>query len=108
MILRGVKTKTQLFTLWLSHSGKAVHRAFPTQGQEAFLEGHVYAFEQLGGVPTVHIRYDNLKSAVSRVLLGRNRMESERWTMFQGHMGLRRVLLPTRRRRRTREKRCRR
>jgi transposase len=87
VVLRGVKTKTQLFTLRLSHSGKAVHRAFPTQGQEAFLEGHVYAFEQLGGVPTVHIRYDNLKSAVSRVLVGRNRVESERWTMFQAHMG---------------------
>lgn len=87
VVLRGVKTKTQLFTLRMSHSGKAVHRAFPTQGQEAFLEGHVYAFEQLGGVPAVHIRYDNLKSAVSRVLVGRNRVESERWTMFQAHMG---------------------
>lgn len=87
VVLRGVKTKTQLFTLRLSHSGKAVHRAFPTQGQEAFLEGHVYAFTQLGGVPTVHIRYDNLKSAVSRVLVGRNRVESQRWTMFQAHMG---------------------
>lgn len=82
-----MKTKTQLFTLRMSHSGRAVHRAFPTQGQEAFLEGHVYAFTQLGGVPTVHIRYDNLKSAVSRVLVGRNRVESERWTMFQAHMG---------------------
>lgn len=87
VMLRGVKTKTQLFTLRMSHSGKAVHRAFPTQGQEAFLEGHVCAFTQLGGVPTLHIRYDNLKSAVSRVLVGRNRVESERWTMFQAHMG---------------------
>jgi hypothetical protein len=31
----------------------------------------------LGGVPTVHIRYDNLKSAVSRVLFGRSRVESD-------------------------------
>ena len=61
-----MKTKTQLFTLRLSYSGKAVHRAFPTQGQEAFLEGHVYAFDQLGGVPTVHIRYDNLQVARCR------------------------------------------
>ena len=87
VVLRGVKTKTQLFTLRLSHSGRAMHRAFPTQAQEAFLEGHVWAFEQLGGVPTVHIRYDNLKSAVSRVLVGRNRVESQRWTMFQSYMG---------------------
>jgi hypothetical protein len=33
----------------LSYSGRAAHRAFLTQGQEAFLEGHVYAFDRLGG-----------------------------------------------------------
>jgi hypothetical protein len=31
---------------------------------EAFLEGHVYAFGRLGGVPAEKIRYDNLTSAV--------------------------------------------
>jgi hypothetical protein len=36
--LRGERTKVFLFTLRLSASGKAVHRAFATQGQEAFLE----------------------------------------------------------------------
>ena len=30
----------------------------------AFLDGHVHAFEQLGGTPIDQIRYDNLKSAV--------------------------------------------
>ncbi len=43
VMLRGVKTKTALFTMRLSYSGRAAHRAFLTQGQEAFLEGHVYA-----------------------------------------------------------------
>ena len=60
---------------------------FASQGQEAFLEGHVYAFEQLGGTPIDKIRYDNLKSAVSRVLLGRNRIESERWVLFRSWYG---------------------
>jgi len=87
VLLRGVKTKTHLFTFRLSASGKAVHRAFGSQGQEAFLEGHEYAFEQLGGVPWRHVRYDNLKSAVSRVLTGRNRVESERWVAFRSHYG---------------------
>jgi len=59
-----------------------VHPAYATRAQEAFLDGHVAAFERLGGVPTVHVRYDNLKSAVSRVLVGRDRTESERWTLF--------------------------
>jgi transposase len=59
--LDGEMTKCFLFTLRLSHSGKAVHRVFASQGQEAFLEGHVAEFETLGGVPTRHIRYDNLR-----------------------------------------------
>ena len=50
-----------------------------SQGQEAFLESHVYAFDRLGGVPLDQIRYDNLKPAVTRVLFGRNRVESDRW-----------------------------
>jgi hypothetical protein len=87
VVLGGVKTKTHLFTFRLSGSGRSVHRAFGTQGQEAFLEGHVYAFERLGGVPFRHVRYDNLKAAVSRVLTGRNRLESDRWVAFRSHYG---------------------
>jgi len=87
VVLDGAKTKVFLFTLRLSHSGRAVHRAFASQSQEAFLEGHVHAFTALGGVPTVHIRYDNLKAAVSRVLFGRSRVESGRWVTFRSHYG---------------------
>ena len=85
--LRGVRMKVFLFTLRLSCSGKAVHKAFASQGQEAFLDGHQHAFDELGGVPFDKIRYDNLKSAVSRVLFGRNRTESDRWMLFRSHMG---------------------
>jgi transposase len=83
--LCGVRIKVFLFTLRLSSSGKAIHRAFATQGQEAFLEGHQYAFGILGGIPFDKIRYDNLKSAVARVLFGRNRLESDRWVAFRSH-----------------------
>jgi hypothetical protein len=71
----------------LSFSGRAAHRAFATQGQEAFLEGHVYSFERLGGVPVEKIRYDNLNSAVKQVLFGRSRQENERWIAFRSHYG---------------------
>jgi hypothetical protein len=57
LLLRGVKTKSALFTMRLSYSGRAAHLAFLTQGQEAFLEGHVQAFERLGGIPVDKIRY---------------------------------------------------
>jgi transposase len=87
VVLRGIKTKTALFTMRLSFSGRAAHRASLSQGQEAFLESHVYAFERLGGVPLDKIRYDNLKPAVSRVLFGRTRVESDRWVAFRSHYG---------------------
>jgi transposase len=87
VVLRGARTKTFLFTLRLSFSGRAAHRAFLTQGQEAFMEGHVYAFERLGGVPTDKIRYDNLKAAVKQVLFGRTRQETQRWVAFRSAYG---------------------
>ena len=54
VVLCGVKTKTALFTMRLSFSGRAAHRAFATQAQEAFLEGHVLAFEYFGGYAGVN------------------------------------------------------
>ena len=87
VVLRRVKTKTALFTMRLSYSGRACHRSFLTQGQEAFLEGHVHAFERLGGVPMDKIRYDNLNSAVKQLLFGRARQENERWIAFKSHYG---------------------
>jgi len=88
--LGGVRTRCYMFAYRLSHSGKAVHRIFPTCAQEAFLEGHIEAFNALGGVPTKHIRYDNLTSAVTKVIYGagRQRIENERWILFKSHYGL--------------------
>jgi transposase len=57
-IIAGVRTRISLFHLRLSHSGQSVTVAYPTEGQEAFFEGHVLAFSRLGGVPG-RIRYDN-------------------------------------------------
>ena len=89
VILDGVKTKCHLFVYRLSHSGAAVHRVYPTCGQEAFFQGHIEAFEAFGGVPTGHIRYDNLTSAVSQVLYGsgRRRTENPRWVLFRSYYG---------------------
>lgn len=84
--IAGVREKLHLFTLRLSHSGKSVHVAFRTEALEAFCEGHAIAFERLGGMPG-RIRYDNTKVAVSNVLMGRERRESDRWIMFRSHYG---------------------
>lgn len=89
VVLAGVKTKCHMFTFRLSNSGKAIHRVFSTQAQEAFLEGHIDAFEDIGGIPTRHIRYDNLTDAVVKVIYGtgRQRTENQRWVLFRSHYG---------------------
>ncbi|MGH3304475.1 MAG: IS21 family transposase, partial [Streptosporangiaceae bacterium] len=74
----GAAARCYLFALRLSCSGKAVHRVYASQAQEAFLEGHVAAFEVIGGVPFSHVRYDNLSAAVAKVLAGRSRTETQR------------------------------
>jgi transposase len=85
--LAGEPTGIELFSFRLSCSAKAVHRAYATASQEAFLEGHEEAFDVLGGVPWRHIRYDNLKPAVNEVCFGRTRVESLRWAAFRSHYG---------------------
>ena len=85
-MIAGAMLKLWLFVLRLSCSGRAFHVAFATQAQEAFLEGHVLAFEHFGAVPG-RIRYDNLKPAVIRVLRGRDRAEAERFIALRSHYG---------------------
>ena len=75
-----------MFVLRLSASGRGFHRVYLNQAQQAFLDGHVRAFDHMGGVPG-RIRYDNLKPAVVRVLKGRDRAESERFIAMRSHYG---------------------
>lgn len=82
----GQLVKCWMFVMRLCCSGKAFHAAFTSQGQEAFLQGHVLAFAHFGGVPG-RIRYDNLKPAVIKVLKGRNRTESDRFIALRSHYG---------------------
>jgi transposase len=82
----GVLTEAWMFVMRLSASGKAFHRIYFNQAQEAFFDGHVQAFAHFDGVP-VRVRYDNLKPAVVRVLKGRDRVESERFIAMRSHYG---------------------
>ena len=85
--LAGEQARCYMFAFRLSCSGRACHRVYASQAQEAFLEGHVAAFEACGGVPAGHIRYDNLTPAVAKVLTGRSRTETQRWLSFRAHYG---------------------
>jgi len=68
----------------LNYSKVRFVMAFPFQKQEAFFEGHIQAFHFFGGVPG-RITYDNLKTAVYRVLAGHNRQEQNAFTAFRSY-----------------------
>lgn len=85
--IAGVVMKIFMFCMRLSHSGKAFHFAYANQAQESFFDGHVRAFAAFGGVPVGMIRYDNLKPAVTRVALGRDRFEHPRFVALRSHYG---------------------
>lgn len=84
--LAGVLTEVAMFVMRLSASGRSFPVAYLNEAQEVFLDGHIRAFEHFGGVPN-RVRYDNLKAAVVKVLKGRDRVESDRFTAMRSHYG---------------------
>ena len=84
VILAGQAVEVQVFVMRLCYSRKLFVMAFPTQRQEAFFWGHVAAFQHFGGVPH-RLTYDNLKTAVHRILNGRNRQEQQAFVVFRSH-----------------------
>jgi transposase len=82
--LSGERTKLQVFTMRSMASGAAFHCAYLHSTQQAFLEAHELAFAYFCGV--FHkLRYDNLTSAVKRILRGYRREETARFIAFRSH-----------------------
>jgi hypothetical protein len=84
--LGGERQKLYVFCMRSMASGGAFHQAYPHATQQAFLEAHELAFQYFGGV-FERLRYDNLTSAVKKILRGHRREESERFIGFRSHWG---------------------
>src|SRR5260370_137020 len=82
----GERELAYVFCISSMASGGAFHCAFPHASQQAFLEAHERAFLYFGGVFAV-LRYDNLKSAVKKILRGHQREETMRFMAFRSHWG---------------------
>jgi transposase len=78
--------KVYVFSMRSMASGGAFHVAYYHATQQAFLEAHELAFVYFGGVFKL-LRYDNLKSAVKKILRGHQREETERLIAFRSHWG---------------------
>ncbi len=82
----GERRQVQNFSMRSMASGSAFHVAYYHATQQAFLEAHELAFRHFGGVFRL-LRYDNLKSAVKKILRGHQREEAERLIAFRSHWG---------------------
>ena len=85
-VIGGRTMVLHLFTMWLAFSSRAFHYAYTNEAQESFTDGHVRAFRHFDGTPR-RVRYDNLKTAVVKVMKGRNRVENERFIALRSHYG---------------------
>jgi transposase len=82
--LTGERMKLQVFAMRSMASGAAFHCAYLHATQQAFLEAHELAFAYFGGVFR-KLRYDNLTSAVKKILRGSRREETSRFVAFRSH-----------------------
>lgn len=84
VILNGVQVEVHLFCMRLRSSGVPFVWVTMHERMEAFLEGHVRAFEWFGGV-VEKVVYDNLPTAVKKVLSGHQRELTERFVSLRAH-----------------------
>ncbi len=83
-IVAGEYTKLKSFCMRSKGSGKAFVQCFPCERQQAFFEGHLGAFAFYGGVFRTLV-YDNLTSAVEKVLKGKDRKLQESFEKFRAY-----------------------
>ena len=72
ILLNGILTKIKAAQMVLCYSGKKFVYAYPCETQEMVFDAHVRAFAYYGGTPSRGI-YDNMKTAVKKILKGKDR-----------------------------------
>lgn len=83
-IIAGKRITIKFLCIRSKYSGKYFVRAYPCERQQAFFDAHLHAFQFFGGIFSVLI-YDNLTTAVRKVLQGRNRVEQESFRKFRAY-----------------------
>ena len=84
VVLHGVTTRVRVAHVRLCHSRMPFVRAYPRESQEMVFDAHARAFEFFKGTCTRGI-YDNMKTAVETVLIGKDRQFNRRFLQMCGH-----------------------
>ena len=84
VVLGGVTVTVKVAHLRLCYSRMPFVRAYPRESQEMVFDAHIRAFEFFKGTCTRGI-YDNMKTAVETVFLGKDRQFNRRFQQICGH-----------------------
>lgn len=82
----GSECKAWMFLMRSMYAERDFAWLYPWEDQACFLDGHVRAFAHFGGVFS-RLLYDNLRSAVKKVLVGQDRELNERFAALAAHYG---------------------
>jgi len=82
--IAGKPTSLKLFCMRSKYSGKGFARAYPVERQQALIDGHIRAFDFFGGVYP-RLIYDNLTTAVQKILKGKKRVEQDGFSKFRAY-----------------------
>jgi transposase len=83
-IIGNERLKLQVAHFKLSHSRAFFLRAYVLQTHEMLFDAHYHAFRVLGGVPRRGI-YDNMRTAVDRIGVGKERQVNARFLAMASH-----------------------
>ena len=83
-VIGGVRQKIHFFCMDLPQSDAPFVKAYPRETTEAFLDGHVSAFNFFGGVPC-SILYDNTTIAVAKICGDGKRERTRAFTELVSH-----------------------
>ena len=84
VVIDGATTTIKVAHVRLCHSRMFFVRAYPRETQEMVFDAHARAFAFFGGVPTRGI-YDNMKTAVTTVFTGKERLFNRRFLIMTDH-----------------------
>ena len=84
LVVGGIYYRMQVSHMKLCASRAFWLVAYPTQGHEMLFDAHTRSFEAFGGVAKRGI-YDNMKTAVDKVLKGKGRIVNARFAVMCSH-----------------------
>ena len=86
-VINGIEHRLEIFVMRLSYSGHFFAYASPREDLPALMFNITEALKFFGGMPSIAV-FDNAKTAVTRVLRGRDRIENEGFLAFRGALAL--------------------